>query len=266
VPAIQPTRLKQQSAQLAEFFTRPPSFVRGLHNLLSLYAERASREGQSGTPAPLLTAYKVHPPVLRQVIQDITPLATQDPAAGFELCDALWKEPVFEFRQMACTLLGQLPSPEPDPVLQRVEGWIKPDLESHLINAVLAQGLVTVRKQHPQAIFQLIEKWLDRSNIFFQQIGLRALLPLAQDPQNDNLPVFFRLIHPLVRNAPSGLRPDLLDVLSQLARRSPKETAYFLRQTLNLPNSPDTPWIIRQLLSEFPGEIQTNLRSAMRGI
>jgi hypothetical protein len=90
------------------------------------------------------------------------------------------------------------------------------------------------------------------------------LLPLICDPAFENLPVFFRLIQQLCQAAPAALRPDLLDVLAALARRSPQETAYFLRQTLIFPDSPDTPWLIRQSLSQFPPEMQSSLRQAMR--
>ena len=89
---------------------------------------------------------------------------------------------------------------------------------------------------------------------------------MADDPAFENLPAFFRLIHPLVRSAPGMLRPNLLDVISKLAHRSPTETAYFLRQTMLLPNSPDTPWLIRQSLSQFPPGIEKSLRAAVRGV
>jgi hypothetical protein len=102
--------------------------------------------------------------------------------------------------------------------------------------------------------------------VYQQQQGLRALLPMINDPRFENLPVFFRLIAPLTRTAPSAVRPDLLDVLESLARRSPPETAFFLRQTLDTPNSPDTPWLIRQCLRAFPDELQASLRETVRGL
>ena len=266
MPAINPTRLKQQTAQLAESFCDPAAFVRGLHNLFDLYAERARRPGQSGMPAPLIDAYKVHPPILRHILQDIIPQAAQNPDAGLVLCDALWEQPYLEFRLLASMLLGQVTPESPKPVLERVQSWITTDLEDYLISALLTHGLATLRLRHPQTTVQLVQDWLDRSNIFYVQLGLRALLPMADDPAFENLPAFFRLIHPLVRSAPGMLRPNLLDVISKLAHRSPTETAYFLRQTMLLPNSPDTPWLIRQSLSEFPPEIQKSLRAAVRGL
>jgi len=65
MPAINPTRLKQQTALLAESFNDPPAYVaRPATTCFDLYAERARRPGQSGMPAPLIDAYKVHPPIL----------------------------------------------------------------------------------------------------------------------------------------------------------------------------------------------------------
>ena len=65
MPAIQPARLKQQAVLLAQQFDNPVAYVRSLHHLLDFYADRAHRPGQSGKPAPLTSAYRVHPPVLR---------------------------------------------------------------------------------------------------------------------------------------------------------------------------------------------------------
>lgn len=93
---------------------------------------------------------------------------------------------------------------------------------------------------------------------------MRLLLTLARDPTHENLPAFFRLIQPLTRNSPARLRPDVLDILETLARRSPKETAYFLRETALLPNSPATLFLIRQLVKAFPEEVEEDLRRFIR--
>lgn len=264
MPAINPTRLKQQTMQLVECFDKPDAFVRSLQNLFEYYAEHARRPGQSGMPAPLINAYKVHPPILRQVLQTIIPLATKDTEAGLTLCDAMWEQPYLEFRQLACMLLGQLKPESPKPIVERIHTWITPDLDNYLIRSLFTHGMVYLRQHYPHTTIQLVQEWLDRSNIFYTQLGLRLLLPLADDPNFENLPAFFRLIHPLVCSAPSVIRPDVLDVITSLAHRSPTETAYFLRQTMLLPNAPDTPWFIRQALAEFPPEIEKNLRLAVR--
>ncbi len=264
MPAIQPARLKHQAALLAEHFNDPPAYIRSLHYVLDFYSDRARRPGKTGKPGPLLKAYNVRPPVLRMLLRELIPLAEKDSPGGLALCDALWAEPYLECRLMAGMLLGQIPPQPPDAIIARLQSWITTDLEFFLIEALLSNGVERLHREQPQVLLKMIEGWLGSTKTFPQQLGLRALLPLIQAPAFENLPVFFRLIQPLCQVAPAALRPDLLDVLAALARRSPQETAYFLRQTLMFSDSPDTPWLIRQSLDQFPPELQASLRQAMR--
>lgn len=264
MPAIQPARLRHQAALLAEHFPDPPAYIRSLHYVLDFYSDRARRPGKTGKPGPLLSAYNVRPPVLRMVLQEITPLAQQDILGGLALCDALWAEPYLECRLLAGMLLGQIPPQPPEEITSRLQRWITTDLEFFLIEALLSNGVERLHRQQPQVLLRMIEDWLSSTKTFPQQLGLRALLPLIKDPGFENLPVFFRLIQPLCQVAPVALRPDLLDVLAALAQRSPQETTYFLRQTLLFPDSPDTPWLIRQSLGQFPPDFQASLRQAVR--
>jgi hypothetical protein len=266
VPAIQPALLRQQAALLAEHFADPLAYVRSLHYLLDFYADRARRSGQSGMPAPITSAYNVRPPVIRMILQELTPLANQSPEQGLALCDALWAEPMLEFRQLAAMLLGQIPPSPPERIITRLKTWLVPDLEFYLIEELMNHALERLRQEHPQSMVRLIQDWLESSKPLYQQLGLRALLPLVENPQFENLPVFFRLVQPLSCNVPPGLKPDLLDVLAALVHRSPQEAVYFLRQTLTFPDAADTGWLIRQLLNEFPPENQQMLRDIVKEV
>lgn len=264
MPAIQPARLRQQAALLVEQFDQPDAFIRSLHHLLDFYADRTHHPGQAGEPPPLLSAYNVRPPVLRQVLLELTPLAQENPDAALRLCDALWAQPYLEMHLLSAGLLGQLPIEPPVAVMDRVQAWAEQEKDARLITILFDQGMGRLRKESPQLVLQRVEKWLADTEPFIQQLGLRVLLPLAEDPDYQNLPVIFHLIYPLARSIPSGLRPELLDVLAALARRSPQETAYFLRQTWLAIQSPDTAWLIRQSLPAFPTNIQESLRRALR--
>jgi hypothetical protein len=264
MPAIQPARLKQQAALVAQYFDQPASFLRSLHHLLEFYADRARRPGQSGTLPPLIETYNVRPPVLRLLIQELVPLAEKDPAAGLVLCDALWSQAKLEFRWLAASLLGQIPPQPPGPVLERIQTWLSSRPEERLINAILDLGLQRLRQDNPDHLISVIENWLTQEDLYFTRLGLRALLPLIDDPHHENLPVLFRLIQPLTRRTPPSVRPELLEVIVTLAKRSPRETAFFMRQNLELIGSADTAWMIRQSLKSFPEEIQESLRIAVR--
>lgn len=260
MPAIQPALLRQQAALLVEHFTDPPAYIRSLRYLLDFYADRARRPGQSGMPDPMISAYKVRPPVLRIILQELAPLAVEEPEKGLALCDALWAEPNLEFRLLAAMPLGQIPTDPPRQIIDRLNTWLAPDLEFHLIEALMDHALERLRQEHPASMIRLIQEWLESSKPLYQQLGLRALLPLIENTQFENIPVFFRLVQPLSCNVPLGLKPDVLDVLTALVHRSPQETAYFLRQTLSFPEASDTAWLIRQLMDEFPQDQQDMLR------
>lgn len=264
MPAIQPARLKQQSALVVQHFNDPAAFIRSLHYLLDYYADRTHRPGQSGEPAPLLEAYNVPPPVLRLLQQALKPAIEAQPQAVFPLCDALWAEDILEFRLLAASILGKAPVDPVDPVIDRVRNWAEKEREIRLVRGLVEEGLERLRRDNPEEALKVVEEWLADNEVRRRQLGLMALLPMIRDPGFQNMPGFFRMVQPLVRQVPSGLRPDVVDVLAALANRTPKETAYFLRQTMALPESPDAPWLTRRVQKEFPPDLQASLRSAAR--
>ncbi len=264
MPAVQPARLKIQAASLGTKFSQAPSFVAELRSLLEGYADRTHRPGQSGAPSPLLQAYYVPPPVLRQILLEITPQATTQPEQALAVCDALWEQPNLECRSLAVSLLGMLPVKTTEPVLQRARDWLHSETEEHLIQALLERGLRRLRQEASLQYAAQVRVWLHSPDQHDQQIGLRALYHLIEDPGFDNLPAAYRLLAPWIRVAPTRLRPFIISNLRLLARRTPQETSYFLRTNLTTPESPDTPWATRQVLADFPEDLQAGLREAMK--
>jgi hypothetical protein len=265
MPAIQPARLKIQSVQLAERFTDPAIFKIELREMLDFYADRVYRPGQAGDPPPLLKAYNVPTPVLRQISQEIARVISTNREAALELGDALWSEPMLEFHLLAVMILGQISVQPLEDILRRVNAWAMPSTEGRLIRALIDDGLISVRSTRPDQYIHQVEIWLSADQTFYRQLGLQALVPLLEMDEFENLPVVMRLITPLVRAAPPGLRPDLLAVIKLMATRSPKETAYFLRQNLVIKDeNPGTAWLARQSLVSFPAETRTMLRAALR--
>ena len=265
MPAILLAKLKIQAAHLAEKFDRPEKFVRELHALCDIYAERTRRPGQAGEPAPLLSTYKLPGPVLRQVLKETTPYLRSERQAALRLADALWAEPYLEFRLLAASILGGIPPQPVETLLERVQAWTKPSLDDRLLTALISDGLARVRAEDTALYLDLIKSWLESREVFSQRLGLRALLFLLKSSSFENMPLAMRLLAPVVRAAPSRLKPDLLDLIQALAQRSPRETAFFLRQNLVVKNdNPGTPWLIRNSLRYFPLEMQSSLRQALR--
>lgn len=265
MPAIQLGRLKIQAARLAEEYDQPAAFVKDLENLFDFYADRTHRSGQSGTPHPLIPAYNIPTPVLRQVLAELTPFISKDPQSFLILADELWRRDNLESRELSAGILGHVPVQALDGVISRARTWLKSEMEPRLIEAMLRQGLSMLRQNSPVRYMELVEGWLSSPNLIEQEVGLRGLLPLLEDEAFNNLPVVFRLITPYVRLVHTRLRPALLDVLDLLVLHSPQETAYFLRQNSSAPESADTPWVIRKVLKKFPQDLQANLRKAAAG-
>jgi hypothetical protein len=260
MPAIQLARLKLQTGKLRDYYQQPQLFIRELRQLLEFYTERSHRSGQSGTPHPLTPAYNVPPPVIRQVITEITPLIKEYPAEACLLADELWEQKHLEFKMLAAAVLGMLPVEPPEPIISRLELWLKTS-EEKLLETLVNRGLGRLLKETPQQYFKLIQDWIDSPDWKDQQIALRALLIPAKLESFENLPILFRLLAPLVRASVPGLRPELVAVFKVLAKRSPPETVYFLKQNLYYS---DTFWVARQVLRDLPPLEQESLRAALK--
>lgn len=264
MPAIHLPRLRKQVAALTDQFNQPEAFTRGLSSLFEEYADRVHRPGLAGEPRPLIPTYNVPPPMLRHLTAEVAPLASNNAQETLALCDMLWEQFYLEMRLVTITLIGRAPLDPVDTILMRIDRWASGIAEARLIKAMAIQGLDRVRTEQTNRLLVEVEKWLESKNSSLQRLGLCALIPLIQDRNFENLPVILDLLSPFLRIAPLPIRPDVLDVLASLARRSPRETAFILRQNLDAPDNPDTSLIIRQTLPHFPEEMGDNLRLAVR--
>ena len=264
MPAINLARLRQQTAALGDHFDQPAVFIRTLNDLLDYYADRIQRHGQAGEPPPLIKAYRVPSTILRNLALELASRAAEDEISTLALCDMLWAQPYLEPRILAATLLGHAPLTAIEDVLSRVDRCAKTTSEERLIEALIKHGLSRAHREQPQRLLLQAEVWLSAEDLILQRIGLIALRQLILDAKFENLPTALKLFTPFVRLAPLPLRPEILDVLAELARRSPREAAYFLRQNLDISGDTDTAWLIRQSLKFFPVEIQASLREVSR--
>ncbi|GAB4578051.1 MAG: hypothetical protein Fur0022_07830 [Anaerolineales bacterium] len=264
MPAINPARLKQETAELTTHFNAPAQFVFQLEKLLDRYADRVRRPGQTGAPAPLLPAYKVAPPVMRQIMLTLTPLAEANASATLALADALWQKNILEMRQIAIRLLGLLPVDNPTPLLARAHSWATAKEDEHILDAFFRIGLINLQRHHPHLFLEIVREWMGSSQIELQTLGAKALLPLAQNPEFDNLPQIFRLLLPRLMDARPVLRGHLAAIIHALAERSPLETAHFLNQVLIVSDNPGLAWITRQVMDLFPEATQERLKETIR--
>lgn len=263
MPAIHLPRLRRQASELAEKSSQPGDFVLELKDLLEFYSNRTRRTSRIDAPSPILQMYKVPDPVLRHIRLEMEPFIKTEPEKAFVLVDALWEEPVFELRFLAIRLLGDIPSSEHKPLLKRLQNWAEENQEDALLETMATHSLARLRVDQPEIITQQVEKWLKSKKLNYHKLGLRTLLAQLNETDYENLPVIYRLLGLLIPTAPKELRPYLRDLIRPLARRSPLETAFFLRESLTSSDNPIIPWLIRHSLESFPQDVQTNLKATL---
>jgi hypothetical protein len=264
MPAVQLERLRTQINDLAWKFTRPAEFQRNLHELLSFYANRVYRPTPSAQSVTSISIYNVSGLIMRQLEATLAPLCQENPEAARVLMAALWKDPYLEPRQLAISMLGHLPMDPPDRVLELMQGWCQPGEDPQVMDTLFGQGSLNMRRKYPNRWLDLIQGWLAASSLPSKAMGLRALLPVVRDREFENLPPVFSMVAPLLQSPPPQLLSELQAVLEALSQRSPKETAYFLRQALNTSQSSGMTRLIRRVMDSFDEETQSGIRNLLK--
>jgi len=266
MPAIQPARLRQQIMPLIDTFDQPGKFVSSLHDLLEFYADRTLRSSQVIEAAPLLNSYRVPLPVMRFIERDLASSIDAQPVAAFELADALWQQSWVETRLLAITILGKLPTSPPEMISDRARDWGSSCKEEIIIKALASRGVQRLRVEQPEHFFQLLENWYSSGELPQLLLALRSTPDLVNERKFDNLPLVYRWIGPLVRDVDPEYKVDLREVIRSLIRRSPQETAYFIRQSLASASNDYTARLIRPVVDEFPDEVRASLLQEIRDV
>ena len=263
MPAIDLARLKTHAARLSEKFSDPPAYLHGLHEYLEYYTNRTLRRSLVVRRISLPTFY-TPAPVLRQLERELAPLAESHPSEAIALAEALWQSGSFESRLLSARLLGMIPLEVAFPALSRIPEWLVQSTDKDIRTALLTDSLQRLRRENPQAFFQLAEEWLRSPRTGLQVWGLRAIIPMLNGPDFENLPAAFRILRPAIEMAGPSTQNDLQACLVALAQVSPTETLVFLREILNHDPDPMLVRTLRRILPSLQDELQTGLRDLLR--
>ena len=264
MPAVELTRIKKQAEELAGCFLQPADFRRLLLDRLEFYADRVTRQGNMVKPAPLIPRYGVPPLFLQTVEQALLKPSDADPSAALALAEELWKEPSLEPRLLSASLIGMAARREPRAASEYLIRYCVPSENTLVQEALLQRSGVQLREANLQVWFDLVERWVNSETLSQQLIGFRALQGVIEDRNFENLPVVFRLLTTPVELINRSTLHDLQILTSGLARRTPVETVYFLRQCFNRTDNPMLSRLIRKCLPEFPPEMQASLRNVIQ--
>lgn len=263
MPAIDLARLRKQAARLADFFFLPDEFIKHLREMLDFYVNRTLRRSQAVPPGTRLPAYRTPAVILKQIEMELKPLAEQYPEPTLKLADRLWEEGYLEACRLAAFLLGRLP-PQEAGLLERLRAW-PPEVRDPALREVLMDaGLTRLRREAPQAFFELVGEWLSPAHKRSWSNGLRALTFALADAHFSNVPAALSLAEPILLLAPSPLQVEIEELILALYEAHPSETIHFLRGVLMNPNEPAALATFRRIASAFPPELNDALREFLR--
>jgi len=262
MPAIDLTRLKKQTAHLADIFDQPADFLREHREVLDYYVNHTLRS-QGVAPSSVLPTYRTPPVVLRQIETELGPVAAKKPIQALELADALWDEGWLETRLLAAFLLGRIP-PQEERLLARLTAWTQQVRDPEVRAALLTTSLTRLRNETPDLFLILVKEWMHPARQRLWSNGIQALIPLVNTPDFDNLPPILDIIEPIIKAAPATLQFDLQEIITSLYKASPDETVFFLGQIVKKTKSPLPAVSLRRMSPDLPGELQKSLREILR--
>jgi hypothetical protein len=263
MPTIELARLQQEAAQLSDYFNDPPVYLRGVERLLQTYAVPVHRQGRVKGLRPILRTYEVPPPLVKQLHLEMSQQAKLSPQQALQIADGLWQQRTIETRTLAPRLLGAIEEIEPAAVAERMEAWTLENREPTLLPE-LRHGVFGLAKQAPEKLLGFAKGWLDSGEPRRQVLALGVVQTLLTTTGYANLPVVFALLADVSRNPDRKLRPDLVELLTILAERSPHETEYFLARALGSEPSEGASWVARQVSKSLPEESRERLRSLFK--
>ena len=263
MPAIDLSRLKKQAAQLADIFGRPDEFVRALRDVLDFYVNRTVRDEGAVAPSSVLETYRTPAPILKQIENELAPLASSRPNEALELADHLWDEGWLETRLLAASLLGRIP-PQEERLLARLTAWASQVRDPSVRAALLTTSLARLRKETPERFLELVSEWLNPKRQRLWPHGIQALIPLIRDPNYSNLPPVFEVLENVVEAAPAVIQTELIDLFDALYEESPTETGHFLQDILANSENPMTATTIRRISPSLPPGLAESVRDLVK--
>jgi hypothetical protein len=264
MPAVELSRLNKQAEELAGLFHQPDEFRRLLLDRMEFYADRVTRSGNLAKPAPLIPRFNL-PDLFLQVIEQVLQKpASSNPEAAINLARNLWQDTRLEPRLLATSLIGMAASQMPEMASELLVEYCTPQ-ESPLVQQALLQRSGTqLRAANVRVWFDLVERWINASGVAQQLIGFKAILGVINDREFENLPLIYRILTFSVENINRITSFEIENLIRALAKRSPVETAFFLRQCYTRSSNPILGRLVRRSLPAFEVEGQESLRKTLQ--
>jgi DNA alkylation repair enzyme len=247
--AVDRARLARQVEHVAGALEDPPSFRARFGDLMEFYADRTRR------PAPHAAGYGVAAPVVKALETALLEKARTVEQAAL-LADVLWSIETRESRLIALFLIRAQPSED---VLARVVAWSGTTRDPYVLQELAGPALMEMRRKAPASFLEAMRVGRSGPSPGTRSFALRALAQAVADRSFQALPEVLEL---LAQEAEGASREDAqahVDLVVELARRTPGETARVLREALER----HRPWSYRLAAAALP-ELPERTRASLQ--
>ncbi len=262
--AIDLTRLNKQIEGLKEVFAQPVEFRQQFHEILQFYHRYAHRQHKDAVPVSFMRVYNLPDQVLPHIANGLSLKARQDEVETLAVVDELWLDEHYEARDLATHLLGQVPSTFGAAVYDRIRRWSSAPMDRAVVSAVFSKASQRLNSEDPKGWIEFIGSLLANPLEHMQNHALYALALLVEQSHSDQLPLFFRWIRPFLQNDQTLIQPNLSRVIAVLARRSPAETAYLLKEVMSDTDGSGIEQRVRSYLPYFDEQLSESLQTSLR--
>lgn len=262
--AIDLTRLSKQIEGLKDVFLQPAEFRQKFHEILQFYHRYAHRQHKDAVPISFMLVYDLPEQILPQIASGLNLKARQDANETLAVVDELWQDDHFEARDLAAHLLGQVSLSAKAVTLERIKQWSSAPMDRAVVNSVFNKANLRLRAEDPKGWTEFVGSLLASPEERTQNHGLYALSLLAEQAQSNQLPRFFRWIRPFLQSDQIFIQSNLNLVIAALARRSPTETAYVLKEVLSDTDGSSIEGRVRAYLPYFDEQVSQGLQAAIR--
>ena len=262
--AIDLTRLNKQIETLKEAFAQPAEFRLQLHAVLQFYHRYAHRKQKDSVPISFMQAYDLPEQILPQIANGLSLRARQDVNETLAVVDELWLDDHFEARDLAAHLIGQVPVSASQEIYQRLTQWVSVPTDRAVVRSIFTKSSQRLRAEAPKGWVDFVGSLLASSSERAQNHGLYALSLLATQSDSDDLPQFFHWIRPFIQSDQNLIQSNLSLAVAALARRSPTETAYILKEVMSDTDGSGIERRVRSYLPFFEAELGQSLQNSLR--
>jgi len=207
MPAIDLTKLRIRVRELVDQSSNPDTFFKSLELLLQYYKNYTLRveKRNNGLNLP---SYNTPPQVLTSIKKELGREVTTNPEIGLDLATRLWNESYLEAKLLAVSLFVSIPTSTAIHILSNFPELSVGIDEQEVFLPLMTSAFIHIRQEYPAQFIEIISSWLEASDSTIQHLGLKIIANMVQEPEDEDLPIVFEILEPLLGSKDSITQTD----------------------------------------------------------